>query len=131
METIFKKKAEEVSGIPLRDILKKKNEDVVSQRKAEEQKRIDHENWLSHKRLENKNKPLNIKRKDHIKDMLKTLNGLPPHNSCSNICYGDGWFSRSIPGHEGNKEYDTAMEELIKEFGPISTWGRFMEKELW
>jgi hypothetical protein len=124
---IFTRKAHELQ-LPLTLYVKKRNDEMVAIRKAEEKKKQDHEQWLAHKRRENKNKPLNFRRKEHIKDMLKTLNGLPPDNTGSNICYGDGYFANSIPGREGDKDYDTAMEELIKEFGSTSTWNRFMDK---
>ena len=127
MENLFTKAVHE-SQSTLVEVVKKRNEKSTARRKSIEQERIDHENWLERKRMENKNKPLDFKKKERIKDMLKILNGLPPYNEGGNVCYGDGYYYKSIGAKEGNKEYDTAMEELIEEFGSISTWGRFMDK---
>jgi len=127
MKNLFTEALKE-SEPSLVNVIRYRNEKAMLMKKQEEQREIDHQKWLERKREENKDKPLNFSRKEKIKDMLKTLNGLPPHNTGGNICYGDGYFSNSIPAKEGNKEYDTAMEELIQEFGPTSTWSRFMDK---
>ena len=104
-----------------RENLRLKNEEIIREKR--------HKDYLEIQRKENKTISLNMSKKNKIKNMLKILNGLPPYNTGSNICYGDGYYSRSIPGHEGNKEYDTAMDELIEEFGEITTWKRF-EKQI-
>jgi prepilin-type processing-associated H-X9-DG protein len=110
----------------LTEILKKRNEEMVSVQKAKDKELSDHIKWVE--KMEKR--PLNVKKKNRIKGMLKILNGLPPHNSGSNICYGDGYYFKSIPSHEGVKEFDTAIEELVVEFGEQTTWLRFMDKEL-
>lgn len=129
MENLFTKALEKTKP-GLVEVVKRRNAEKQDQIKRDIQEKENHDKWLERKRLENKTKELNVSRKNKIKDMLKTLNGLPPYDSCSNICYLDGYYSQSIPGKPGNKEYDVAMEELIKEFGPEKNWDRFMDKEL-
>ena len=56
-------------------------------------------------------------RRDKIVDDLKMLRGLPPYDTGSNICRGDGYFARSL-----EKKYGKTIEELAREvnFGAIS-----------
>lgn len=130
-ETTVTRKGEKIRESLLAVHLRYENRRIQKMLKDDEEQKKLHQEWLVRQRRENKSLPLNTKRKERIKDMLKTLNGLPPYDSWSNICYADGYFSSSIPGREGDKEYDTAMEELIKEFGPKSTWSRFWNKLSW
>lgn len=33
---------------------------------------------------------------EELEEMLRKLYGLPPYDNWSNICYGDGYFAKSI-----------------------------------
>lgn len=45
---------------------------------------------------------------------LKTLNGLPPHNTPSNICWNDGYFAKSIERRYDKDMIHAAYELVIR-----------------
>ena len=49
------------------------------------------------------------KEKEKARNKIRMLEGLPPYNTPSNICYGDGYFAQSII-----REYGMSIEELKK-----------------
>ena len=50
-------------------------------------------------------------KKEAIKD-LKMLHGMPPYDSPSNYCKGDGYFANNMI-----KKYNMSMRDLIKKTG--------------
>ena len=57
----------------LTEILKKRNEEMVLVQKAKDKELSDHVKWVE----KMDKRPLNVKKKNRIKGMLKILNGLP------------------------------------------------------
>ena len=49
---------------------------------------------------------------NELEEMLKKLYGLPPYNNCSNICYGDGYFAKSIEDKFSEQEIKQAKKKL-------------------
>nr|DAD77459.1 MAG TPA: hypothetical protein [Podoviridae sp. ctaNW81] len=49
---------------------------------------------------------------DELEEMLKKLYGLPPYNTWTNICYGDGHFAKSIQEKFSQDEIDKAKKKL-------------------
>lgn len=47
-----------------------------------------------------------------LEEMLKKLYGLPPYNNWSNICYGDGYFAKSIEDKFSKEEIKQAKKEV-------------------
>jgi len=52
------------------------------------------------------------KRMARLRGDLRKLHGLPPHNNPSNICYGDGYFSKDIRSRYSKAEIAEAEKEL-------------------
>lgn len=46
---------------------------------------------------------------EKLKDELRMLKGFPPHNKASNICWGDGYFAKSL-----ERKYGKKISELEK-----------------
>jgi hypothetical protein len=49
---------------------------------------------------------------EKLKDNLKKLYGLPPYNTPTNICYGDGYFAASIERDFAKEDISKAEKEL-------------------
>lgn len=49
---------------------------------------------------------------EEIAEMLKKLYGLPPYNTLTNICYGDGYFAKSIEEKFSKEEIEKAKKKL-------------------
>ena len=47
-----------------------------------------------------------------LEEMLKKLYGLPPYNTWTNICYGDGYFAKSIEDKFSKEEIKKAKKKL-------------------
>lgn len=49
---------------------------------------------------------------EELEEMLKKLYGLPPYDNWSNICYGDGYFAKSIKDKFSEQEIKQAKKKL-------------------
>ena len=49
---------------------------------------------------------------EELEEMLKKLYGLPPYNTWINICYGDGYFAKSIEEKFSKEEIKKAKKKL-------------------
>ena len=49
---------------------------------------------------------------EELEEMLKKLYGLPPYNIWTNICYGDGYFAKSIEKKFSKEEIKKAKKKL-------------------
>jgi len=58
------------------------------------------------------NKNRKNKRLSRLKSDLRKLNGLPPYNDMSNICWGDSYFNKSIRSRYSKSEIKQAEKEL-------------------
>ena len=47
-----------------------------------------------------------------LEEILKKLYGLPPYNTWTNICYGDGYFAKSIEDKFSKEEIKKAKKKL-------------------
>lgn len=47
-----------------------------------------------------------------LEEMLKKLYGLPPYNTWTNICYGDGYFAKSIEKKFSKEEIKNLLKTL-------------------
>ena len=47
-----------------------------------------------------------------LEEMLKKLYGLPPYDNFSNICYGDGYFAKSIEDKFSKEEIKRTKKKL-------------------
>lgn len=61
--------------------------------------------------------------KDNAIEKLKILRGIPPHDSWSNICYGDGYYAKSI-----EREFGMPLEELAEVSGFNKIEKRYKKK---
>lgn len=59
--------------------------------------------------------------KDKAFNDVKVLEGQPPYNSCSNICYGDGYFASSL-----ERQYGMSIHELKE----VTGYKERLKKEL-
>ena len=55
---------------------------------------------------------------------LKILRGMPPHDSWSNVCYGDGYFARSL-----ETKYGADISSLEKVVGWAKRVKRYAAKK--
>lgn len=55
---------------------------------------------------------LTDQQKKEARDEIRMLEGLPPHNTPSNICFGDGYFAKSLIHKYGMsiRELKTAVD---------------------
>lgn len=49
---------------------------------------------------------------NELEEMLKKLYGLPPYNTWTNLCYGDGYFAKSIQEKFSQDEINKAKKKL-------------------
>lgn len=61
-----------------------------------------------------------------LEEMLKKLYGLPPYDNWSNICYGDGYFAKSIEDKFSKEEIKQAKKKL-KFFKNLKSQNNFLE----
>lgn len=60
-----------------------------------------------------------------LREKLAMLDGDPPYDTGSNICYGDGYFAKSI-----EREFGASLEELRKQANkPAPTPAESRERE--
>jgi hypothetical protein len=52
--------------------------------------------------------------KRKARDEIRMLEGLPPHNHPGNLCYGDGYFAKSLVD-----KYGVSISELKKKVGMV------------
>lgn len=50
--------------------------------------------------------------KKEAMDKIDKLEGVPPYNTWSNICYGDGYFAASIIRQYGDKAGDQSISGI-------------------
>ena len=69
-------------------------------------------------------KKMNEKIAKTARDELAMLNGTPPHDHESNICYGDGYFANSLI-----RKYGMSIEELEKASGYRKRYEKYQKEK--